>query len=261
MRRAVSRLVLPPENPLRLLASRTPVLLQRRCFGQEFPRGKRTVLRGNTKSEDPWSILGVARSAEEADVKKAYIAMAKQCHPDRTGGDDTKFKKVKEAYDLIKSGRANELFPSAASSPQGDGWARGFGGFQKPPDAQGWTYSSSQTTYDSRGGYSNTYTYRDATGQQFTRTEHNKGDMHGPSFWDTFAQAQAEALRMESERMKERAAQSEFQRVLENWAHHQNMQSVQYAEYVQARDRAVYKGLLAFLVIFLSLRILLNFLV
>lgn len=47
-------------------------------------------------------ILGVAADASKDDVKKAYRKLAGQHHPDK-GGDEAKFKEIKEAYERITS--------------------------------------------------------------------------------------------------------------------------------------------------------------
>lgn len=54
-----------------------------------------------TMRMDYYSILGVPKGASEADIKKAYRKLAMQHHPDRNGGDDTKFKQIQEAYDTL----------------------------------------------------------------------------------------------------------------------------------------------------------------
>jgi len=50
---------------------------------------------------DYYSILGVARNASPDDIKRAYRKQAMANHPDRTGGDDAKFKDIQEAYSVL----------------------------------------------------------------------------------------------------------------------------------------------------------------
>jgi DnaJ-class molecular chaperone len=53
---------------------------------------------------DPYQILGVARNAAEAEIKKAYRKLAKELHPDRNKDDPKKaekFGQVTRAYDLL----------------------------------------------------------------------------------------------------------------------------------------------------------------
>lgn len=50
---------------------------------------------------DYYEILGVPRGASEEDVKKAYRKLAHLHHPDKTGGTDTKFKEINEAYQVL----------------------------------------------------------------------------------------------------------------------------------------------------------------
>lgn len=51
-------------------------------------------------SDSPYDILGVASSATEAEIKKAFIALIKIHHPDR-GGDTEKAKKIIAAYQQL----------------------------------------------------------------------------------------------------------------------------------------------------------------
>jgi len=55
-------------------------------------------------SNDPYDILGVAKDATQAEIKKAYRKLAKTLHPDLSPGDKGKaaeFQKVGAAYDIL----------------------------------------------------------------------------------------------------------------------------------------------------------------
>ena len=54
---------------------------------------------------DFYEVLGLGRSAAEADLKRAYRQMAMKYHPDRNPGDaaaEARFKEVNEAYEILK---------------------------------------------------------------------------------------------------------------------------------------------------------------
>jgi len=66
--------------------------------------------------KDYYKILGVERSASEADIKKAFRKLALQYHPDRNQGNkqaEEKFKEINEAYEVLsdseKRARYNQL--------------------------------------------------------------------------------------------------------------------------------------------------------
>jgi len=49
-----------------------------------------------------YDTLGVAETASDAEIKKAFRKLASTHHPDK-GGDQTKFQEINEAYDILKS--------------------------------------------------------------------------------------------------------------------------------------------------------------
>jgi molecular chaperone DnaJ len=85
--------------------------------------------------QDFYEILGVSKSADAEELKRAYRKLAMQFHPDRNSGDKTaeqKFKAVSEAYDVLKDDQkraAYDRFGHAAFENGGRGPGDfGFGG-------------------------------------------------------------------------------------------------------------------------------------
>ena len=61
---------------------------------------------------DPHAVLGVSRSASKRQIRRAYLALAKQHHPDR-GGDAARFDEITKAWKQL-----SELDSSARSTPK-----------------------------------------------------------------------------------------------------------------------------------------------
>lgn len=62
---------------------------------------------------DYYEVLGVARDAGEAELKKAYRRCAMKYHPDRNPDDVSaleKFKECKEAYDVLSDGGKRRMY-------------------------------------------------------------------------------------------------------------------------------------------------------
>jgi molecular chaperone DnaJ len=82
---------------------------------------------------DYYEVLGVARGANEADLKSAFRKLAMKFHPDRNPGDkdcEHHFKEVNEAYDVLKDAQkraAYDRFGHAAFEHGMGGGGAGFG--------------------------------------------------------------------------------------------------------------------------------------
>lgn len=81
---------------------------------------------------DYYEILGLKKGASEEEIKKAYRTLAHQHHPDKTGGDDAKFKEINEAYQTlgdVKKRAHYDQFGHAHPGGGPGGFGQGFGGF------------------------------------------------------------------------------------------------------------------------------------
>src|SRR5690348_10030534 len=80
-----------------------------------------------------YELLGVAREASDADIKKAFRNKAMACHPDRHPGDteaERKFKDINEAYDVLKDPQKRAAYNQFGHAAFENGGGRpGAGGF------------------------------------------------------------------------------------------------------------------------------------
>lgn len=98
---------------------------------------------------DYYEVLGVPRTASEADIKKAFRQLARKYHPDANPNDPTaeeKFKEINEAYEVLsdpeKRSRYDQFGHAAGPAGPGGGFTgtdfggfNGFGGFEDIFDA------------------------------------------------------------------------------------------------------------------------------
>ncbi|WP_115787077.1 DnaJ C-terminal domain-containing protein [Arthrobacter silvisoli] len=80
--------------------------------------------------KDFYAILGVAKDASDADIKKAYRKLARQYHPDTNAGDaaaEKKFKDISEAYSVLSVAEDRQQY-DAIRAMGGARFAPGAGG-------------------------------------------------------------------------------------------------------------------------------------
>jgi DnaJ-class molecular chaperone len=117
-------------------------------------------------ANDYYQILGISKTATEAEVKKAYRKLALQYHPDRNKGKEAeeKFKEVNKAYEVLSDAGKRQTYDQfgAAAFEQGgpsgqDPFGAGFGQQQGPFT---YTYSTSGGNpqgFDFGGGFSDPF--------------------------------------------------------------------------------------------------------
>lgn len=77
---------------------------------------------------DYYEVLGIGKNASDDEIKKAYRKAAVKHHPDKEGGDETKFKEVNEAYEVLKDGAKRQRYDQFGHAGVGGNGASGGGG-------------------------------------------------------------------------------------------------------------------------------------
>ncbi len=90
------------------------------------------------KYKDYYEILGIQRSATQAEIKSAYRKLARKFHPDVNKSSDaqTKFKDINEAYEVLGDENKRKRYDQLGSS-----WSQG-ADFTPPPGFEGFNFSN-----------------------------------------------------------------------------------------------------------------------
>ena len=83
------------------------------------------------QKRDYYEVLGVAKSASEDEIKKAYRQIAIKYHPDRNPGDkqaEEKFKEAAEAYNVLHDPQKRQQYDQFGFAGSMGGGFDGFGG-------------------------------------------------------------------------------------------------------------------------------------
>lgn len=85
---------------------------------------------------DYYEVLGISKDASADEIKKAFRKLAVKHHPDKEGGDETKFKEINEAYEVLKDASKRQRYDQfghagvGGSSSGGAAGGSPFEGFQ-----------------------------------------------------------------------------------------------------------------------------------
>ncbi|WP_319530088.1 J domain-containing protein [uncultured Cohaesibacter sp.] len=80
---------------------------------------------------DPYSVLGVSKTASEREIKSAFRKLAKQYHPDQNKNDpkaQEKFSEVNQAYEIVGDKEKRGKFDRGEIDAEGKERFQGFGG-------------------------------------------------------------------------------------------------------------------------------------
>lgn len=96
-----------------MLASRAPYAA--RCVSRGAPLPPRRAFRASAIARDHYMVLGVGYDASPAEIKTAFLKLAKETHPDANGKDPDavlKFQRVTEAHDALGDSVARRRYDS-----------------------------------------------------------------------------------------------------------------------------------------------------
>ena len=93
---------------------------------------------------DPYDVLGVSRTADQAEIKKAFRRLAKRMHPDANKSDPkaaARFSEINAAYEILGEEAKRKAFDRGEIDAEGKPRFQGFSGFERGagahPRAQG----------------------------------------------------------------------------------------------------------------------------
>ena len=136
---------------------------------------------------DPYTVLGVGKSAAEADIKKAFRKLAKAHHPDQNQSDPKakeRFAELNAAYEILGDKKKRGQFDRGEIDAEGKPRFQGFEGFSR-----GGPHPGAGARGAHPGGFES-FSYGFGPNGPFGgQTGGGAGPGGGPDFSDLFEQA------------------------------------------------------------------------
>ena len=67
--------------------------------------------------KDPYKTLGVNKDSTESEIKKAYRKLAKEYHPDKSSGNEERFKEIADAYETLSDPKKKSIYDQRNTNP------------------------------------------------------------------------------------------------------------------------------------------------
>ncbi len=109
--------------------------------------------------KDPYQILGVKKTADASEIKKAYRKLALEFHPDKNKSKEAeeKFKEINQAYEILSDPKKKQSYDQFGHAGNGQGpFGGGFGGAQGGQGPFTYSYTSNGDGFDF-GGFSDPF--------------------------------------------------------------------------------------------------------
>lgn len=98
--------------------------------------------------KDYYEVLGVDKNASADEIKKAFRRQAVKLHPDKEGGDETKFKEVNEAYEVLKDAEKRKRYDQFGHAGVGGNGGPGYGGGAYDFSGGGFNFNGQNVNFD-----------------------------------------------------------------------------------------------------------------
>jgi len=101
-------------------------------------------------AKDYYETLGINKGASKEEIKKAFYKLAQKYHPDKKGGNESKFKEVNEAYQVLSDDAKRSKYDQFGSGFENMGQG-GYGGAREQGGFEGFDFNNFSGGFQNAG--------------------------------------------------------------------------------------------------------------